>query len=254
MPSRPSLIIVGHGSSTSSAAEEAANEHAITLRQSRRFGSVLTHFIQKGKGLPPLPDGEVFILPFFMSDGFFVNRKIPELFDLVGGERRSARQHITLCDAIGMDPELADIIDGCAAEVRQRHRIFTKDLGLLLVAHGSTKNSASRDAAVKQQQAVQTRNIADCVEVAFLEEPPSIEECLVRLGKTYKHIVMIGLFSANGPHATEDVAEAICRFERKIGSNDTARPALYYQGAIGVRPEIVRLIQNSISRKAAAVG
>ena len=254
MPSRPSLIIVGHGSSSNSAAEIAVEEHAITLRQSRRFGAVLTHFVQKGSNLPPLPNGELFILPFFMSDGFFVRKKIPSIFGLIDGERHSGDRHLVQCDAIGIDPELSQIIDTCVSEVRERKEIRKDNIALLLVAHGSSKSTASREAALLQQEIARRKNIAATVEVAFLEEAPSIEDSLAQLSKRFDHVVIIGLFSANGPHATDDVTQAIDTFKNseKVPLIQSVTE-IYYTGAIGVRPEIVRLIQNSISRKAGEV-
>ena len=45
----PTLIIVGHGSSTSKSAEDAIEEHAQTLRLSPRFGHVFTYFLVGNK-------------------------------------------------------------------------------------------------------------------------------------------------------------------------------------------------------------
>jgi sirohydrochlorin ferrochelatase len=81
IPSRPSLILIGHGSSSSKRAEIAIEEHANTLRLSPRFGAVQTYFLMDGDDKAKVPLGEVFLLPFFMSDGYFVQTKVPSLFD-----------------------------------------------------------------------------------------------------------------------------------------------------------------------------
>jgi len=253
VPSRPSLILVGHGSSTSQAAEQAVQEHALTLRQSQRFGKILTYFIQQGADLPELPKGEVFILPFFMSEGFFVRRKIPELFGLKNRERIEGGRHLILCDAIGVDPELADIITISVDEkVRELDKVSSQT-SVLLVAHGSSKNGASREAALFQRDRIRAKKKFRDVDLALLEEPPSIIEILKKIeSQKSQDVVIVGLFSANGPHAAEDVPETLVAY--KQGGAGAKDLKTFYIGAVGVRGEIVRLIQNSISRRAAEIG
>ncbi|MBO6824921.1 MAG: sirohydrochlorin cobaltochelatase [Sneathiella sp.] len=253
VPSRPSLIIVGHGSSASLAAEQAAEEHALTLRQSQRFGTILTHFIQRGNALPELPKGEVFILPFFMSDGFFVRKKIPEIFGLEDRLRRDENRSLIQCDAIGVDAELAEIVIDSVKEQTKKLRVTDKDVSVLLVAHGSQKSTASREAALFQRDQVRARSLFERVEVALLEEPPLIIDMLRTLeAEGAKLIIVVGLFSANGPHAAEDVPKAVQAFLTQM--QDKKRAEVHYLGAVGVRREIVKLIQNSISRRAAEIG
>lgn len=225
----------------------------MTLRQSQRFGKILTHFIQRGNELPELPKGEVFILPFFMSDGFFVRRKIPELFQLADGQKSEMDRHLVQCDAIGVDPELADIVSLCVEE--KAHEILenVSDISVLLVAHGSLKNAASREAALFQRDRLRAKMKFAQVELALLEEPPYIMQMLQELdAEKGRPIIMVGLFSANGPHAAEDVPEALAAHLHARDARSTA--AIHYVGAVGARPEIVKLIQNSITRRAAEIG
>ena len=253
MSSRPSLILVGHGSSTSLAAEQTLYEHALTLRQSQRFEKILTYFIQQGDDLPDLPEGEVFILPFFMSDGFFVRRKIPELFGLKNRERIEGGRHLVLCDAIGVDPELADIIVASVENTARRIGENLSNISVLLVAHGSSKNAASREAAILQRDRIRAQKKFSMVDLALLEEPPSITEMLKKFETLpSRTIVVVGLFSANGPHAAKDVPEAIKAYKQDATGDGSLN--IFYDGAVGIRSDIVRLIQSSISRRAAEIG
>lgn len=252
-PSRPSLIIVGHGSSQSEGAEVAVRAHAAALRQSNRFGQVLTHFLKQDKMPDPLPEGEVFILPFFMSDGYFVKTKIPEIFELQDFERHEQGRDIYQCDAIGVDPGLTDLMVQMIDEELQEFGRDPKECAVLLAAHGSAKNSASANAARLQAERLLNVEKVEHVEVAFLEEMPSIAQSLDQLGQDFDIILVIGLFASEGPHAMEDVPNEIMAWQKSQKSADD-QPLIHYSGVVGTRYEILKLIQLSISRRAGTLG
>ncbi|MZR29060.1 CbiX/SirB N-terminal domain-containing protein [Sneathiella litorea] len=246
-PTRPSVMIVAHGSSVSEDAQDAARQHALTLQQSNRYGRVDICFLVRGHTPPYLPSGEIFLLPFFMSNGYFVTQRIPELFELEEGYRIEPERKVLLCDALGIDPELAGIISTMAGDVCHEQGYSPSGIHLVLVAHGSEKSTASAEATFLQQQAVDRRGEFAKVSSTFLNQSPHLEEWLCEQPEKGPPIVLIGLFAADGPHASEDVPGAISTWRHRTGS----KLPVHYAGAIGTRPEIVRLIQQSISRCAA---
>ena len=243
-PSRPSVIIVAHGSSISERAHEAAVQHAFILRQSNRYGAVDVCFLAQQKDCPQLPEGEIFLLPFFMSNGYFVTNRIPDLFCLEAGERIEADRRLYQCDALGMDPELANIITVMGHEVCRSQSYDSKQVHLVLVAHGSETSKASSETAFLQRNAVEERGEFGEVSVTFLNEPPYLEDWLAMRSEDGRPLIFVGMFAADGPHASEDVPAALDRWRAKFPSLIKA----HYVGAVGTRPEIVRLIQHSISR------
>ena len=245
-PWRPSVILVAHGSSISEGAQEAAMQHVITLRASNRYGHIGVCFLARDKTEPVLPSGEIYILPFFMSDGYFVTKRIPELFRLENGTRIEPERQLFLCEALGIDPELAEIISVMAKNICKEKSLRPAAIHLVLVAHGSEKSGASAKATYTQQEAVENRGEFAKVSSVFLNEAPFLDDWLLTQVKGGPPIVLVGLFAAEGPHATEDVPGAIVNWQSK--SQD--RFPAYYAGAIGAQPEIVRLIQHSISRRA----
>ncbi len=250
-PSRPSLLIIGHGSSESQEAEKAVREHAVTLRQSNRYGSVDVQFL-KGRTIEAeLPEGEVFLLPFFMSDGYFVSNTIPRLFDLREGEKKDDQRHILLCDAVGVDPTLSEILETMALEICAKERYHPENVTLLLAAHGSAKSKASGDAARLQQDALGQRSDFKKVVCVFLEEEPELSSWLQGERVEASPVIVLGLFAAEGPHAMEDVPEQIRKGQNGFRRLRGVKPGeVHYTGVVGTRPEIVRLIQQSISRRA----
>ncbi|MAZ01952.1 MAG: hypothetical protein CMN56_02330 [Sneathiella sp.] len=250
MPSlRPSVIIVAHGSRASDSAQEAATQHATMLRQCNRYELVDVCFLAQDKSPPVLPEGKVFLFPFFMSNGYFVSSRIPELFELEVGKRIESRQQLYMCDPLGTDPELAAIIVTMAREICCDHQYMPKEVQLVLAAHGSEKSPASAKAAYLQQQAVKDRDDFADVFVAFLSQAPRLDEILSACHDDGKPVIVVGLFAADGPHAAEDVPGVISEWRQHARSGRS----IHYAGAVGPRPEITDLIQQSISICAARV-
>ncbi|USG60754.1 hypothetical protein NBZ79_16470 [Sneathiella marina] len=247
-PSRPSVVIIAHGSSVSDGAQEAAEQHALTLRQSRRYGTVKVCFLVDLDEMPDMPKGEIFLLPFFMSGGFFVRKKIPDLFQLVDGKRIEKDYHFLQCDALGLDPGLSGIIIKMGQEACKQTYLNPENIHLVLVAHGSEKSQASAAATRHQQQAVEKEVVFGEVSSVFLNEEPELEKWLVSHSNDVRPKILIGLFAAEGPHAMEDVPAGIRRAEEVKPQS----AAIQYAGIVGTRPEIVKLVQDSITRCAAA--
>lgn len=250
-PTRPSLLIIGHGSSSSSsAAEDAVRKHVETLKLSNRFWQVSAHFLMQGDMAPEVPAGEVFLLPFFMSDGYFVNTKIPEVFDLKDFKLETEKGVLHQCAAIGVDPELSDVLCEMAMDRAIANALDPLETDVLLIAHGSEKNDASFKAALMQRDKLKARGVFKSVDVAFLEQEPSIPSVLQRVSENGKRVICLGLFASDGPHASEDVPGEINEW---VGCQEPGFFQVYYEGPVGKRPEIVKLIQDSVSRCAANI-
>lgn len=250
-PTRPTLIIVGHGSSTSQSAEDAIEEHAHTLRLSPRFGQVFTYFLAGEKPLPDLPSGEIFILPFFMSDGYFVKTKVPALFGLKNFTKKTKDTALYQCDALGVDPQLSEYLLQMATQSASTHSLPPETTSVILIAHGSKNNPASADAAMLQRDRLEKIAKFLSVTIAFLEQEPSIGAALKVASMSADAVICVGLFAADGPHATLDVPEEITTWQQGASAAHKSVPPVYYEGVVGTQAEIVKLIQESVSRCAA---
>ena len=248
--SRPSVILVSHGSGLSETAQDAAIDHAAELRRRDRYDHVGLCFLSLTDKAPMLPSGAVYLVPLFMSGGYFVKTRIPELFGLEQGQRQEAQRQVFQCEALGTDPALADVVSAMVGEVVAAANCNRGEIHLLLVAHGSSKSPASREAARMQQRTLMARQEFADVSVAFLSEPPFLESWLREQPDTGAPLVIVGLFSADGPHAAIDVPEILHIWQKETGG----RRFVCYLGAVGPRPEIADLIECSIARCAAREG
>lgn len=250
---RPSVIIVGHGSLTSKNAEEAANIHAEELRQSGIYETVVVHFLTE-QGLPAdLPSGEVYIFPFFMSEGYFVKSKITDVFELENCEHHSADRDIYQCPALGVDPSMTAILLKMAEESCALYGYSAADVDIVLLAHGSGNSPASRRAAETHVQSLTVLSVFKSVASAFLEEAPRLDDLFLEESLPEKVVIVIGLFAAEGPHAMNDVPVILDQIaDRNLMDNGRLFSKLHYAGVVGVRPEIVELIQNSVLSRSLA--
>lgn len=243
----PTLLIVGHGSSVSMGAEEAARKHAIALKKTGRFKDVLVYFLKGTQPPPELHEGEVVLFPFFMTDGYIVETILPELFGHSGERQNELASHFYQCEALGTNRSLAHILKKMAGEICDEQEYDTRNTQVVLFAHGSGKSSASRRTTQIQEDLL--RRISDFANVTsvFLEEEPSLHNWLDENAIANRPIIVLGFFAADGPHSVVDVPLAIADWEtRKQACGDCSLPIIHYAGACGTRDEVVQLIQQSV--------
>lgn len=230
------LLLIGHGSSKAPAGARAAVEaHADRLSRRRLFAGVATAFLKGGRPprdvLEELAARQVCVVPHFMSAGYFVETRIPELLGLEGRITESRGRRIVLCDPPALLPGFTGIVERRMIEAAGTVNAAPEILPALLVAHGSAKSAASAGTARGLSERLKARRIFHSVDVAFIEEPPYLGEVLHGLDGP---AVLGGLFASDGFHAEADVRGAV-----------ENRPALAYTGALGGDPGVAELIAES---------
>ena len=76
---------------------------------------------------------------------------------------------------------------------------------MVLIAHGSEKHPASRQAAEAHVKQLRVRALFASVSLALLEEAPYPNDVLTTLRGKSGLVVLIGLFAAPGGHAIDDI-------------------------------------------------
>lgn len=239
--SQAGLLLVGHGSRTEPQATKALTKLAADLRGDNLFAGVEAAFLAGGRpladALAALPRGPVFVVPHFMSDGYFVSEKIPAELGLHEKEPGAGGKPIRYCRPPALHPAFPALVQReCEAALAAAGERPT-EVDLLLVAHGSERNAASANhAAWVAGGLTGFRNIR----TAFLEQAPRFAEALrSRAGPT----LVAGLFAADGFHAEADVRAEI------EAAHDGARdgPPIFATGALGAKPEIKPLVLAQVS-------
>ena len=185
--------------------------------------------------LADLSPGPVLIYPLFMSDGYFVMQAIPQTLEAEAGTRQ-----IDVAAPVGLSPGLPRLVAQHGEAAAQAAGFFAQDIQLLLVAHGSKSDPASRNAAQCVASALAMEERFAGIELAFLEESPFLDD---QIRAVEGPVVVVGLLAGEGLHGGVDLPEAVARSGRKdvVLSSPLARS-----------PALTRLIAEDLDRMTAS--
>jgi len=208
-PAGEALLIIAHGDRGGGQDNRLAAEVARRMRGSGRFSHVGVAFLSGDRGIGAvahrLRGRTVRVCPLFMSDGHYVREAIPERLgpDSQGitGDHRYA-----VMRPAGLNPLVARIVADIAAGAAAAAGLAAACVRLLAVAHGSSKDPASRLAAEALAGRIAAMQRFAAVDTAFLEEPPLLD---ARLRALPGPLVVTGLFIGEGLHGAEDMAAAV---------------------------------------------
>ncbi|MSO92899.1 MAG: hypothetical protein EXQ86_05800 [Rhodospirillales bacterium] len=231
------LLLLGHGSALDPISDRTFKRHAAALAARNLFAEVRSMTLSEAETFPAatagLGDREVYLMPMFMSEGLSVQRAVGEAMRLLARERGSSARATRVCRPLGLSAEIASLIvaraRGLAAESGSAAE------SLVLVGHGSPRDSASREAIALQAKAIAGRRLFQGVSMALLEEPPALGDVLQTLNGP---VVVAGFFASAGRHAAEDVPRVIGTYEGG---------PIRYTGAIGEDAEIPEVVLRAVA-------
>jgi sirohydrochlorin cobaltochelatase len=236
--SSSALLIVGHGSTVNPESSTPTLMHAAAIRQRGLFAEVACCF---WKEEPSLRDAlfffrdpairEVYVVPNFISEGYFTRTVIPRELELNGPETERGNGQIwKYCDPVGSHESMTEHLLARAREIAPGVR--EEETALLIVAHGTSLNDNSAIAA--KEQAARIRGLGRYGEVrnVYMEEPPLVSDW-ASLTKT-ENVVVVPFFISDGLHSYEDIP-ALLGIES--GAQDQAHRlggrTIFYSTAIG---------------------
>lgn len=270
-----SLVLIGHGSTKNAASTITTYQHGEELRRRNVFREVLHCFWKVEPTLhgvlSRVQSARVFIMPLFLSDGYFTQEIIPLTLGLKGTadaefvriQEKDGRM-LHYCRPIGTHPKITGVILARAREVTAR-RPFPRpprpeETALFLAAHGTTENPESRLTVDRQVEAIRAMKLFAEVHAVFLEEPPQIGDCY-KLGQA-PNFVVIPFFMAEGLHTVEDIpvflGESAANVQSRLASgmptwrNPTEKHGkrVWVAQCIGTEPAIADLILERVREMA----
>lgn len=173
------------------------------------------------------------IYPLFMSDGYFVMQAIPKMLEEDDG------RHVEVAAPVGLSPGLPPLVADHADAAVQAAGRRVEDHRLLLVAHGSKSDPASRNAAQCVAAELAMANRFAGIELAFLEESPLLDD---RIGQVEGPAVLVGLFAGEGLHGGVDLPDAVQR---------SGRTDIVLSPPLARAPGLMDLIRDDLTRIAA---
>ena len=225
------LVVLGHGTEMNAGSAGPALQHAAELRRRKIFAEVRAAF---WKQEPQIKDvlaetttPRVFIVPLFISEGYFSTEIIPrELGFNFPDTLTLVTQHSSrfYCRPVGTHESMTNVILSRAAEVVKRFPFprapKPAETTLFIAGHGTGRNANSRKAIERQADLIRARNLYAGVHDIFMEENPRIGDCYA-LAQT-KNIVVIPFFISDGLHVVEDIPVLLGEPERLVKERHAA--------------------------------
>jgi len=265
------LVLVGHGSTLNAESSAPTYQHADELRRRKIFAQVVECFWKLEPPICGVLRGvfapRVFVVPLFISEGYFTEEVIPRELGLCGREERNysrvqqrGEQTIHYSGPVGTHDSMTAVLLARAREVVERHPFprapKPADTSLFIAGHGTGNNENSRVAIERQVALIRARGEYAAVHAVFMEEAPRINECYA-LAPT-KSIVMVPFFISDGLHSYEDipvllgepapVVQARYRAGEPTWRNPTEKQGkrVWYSASIGTEPGIVEVILERV--------
>jgi len=273
------LVRVGHGSTVNADSSAPVWQHADELRRRNLFAQVQETFWKEEPYLAQVLRGvfapRVFIVPFFISDGYFTEEVIPRELGFCGkGEtsfprvQKRAGQTLHYCRPVGTHPRMTDVLLARAREVVEEYPFprapKPSDTALFIAGHGTGNNENSRKAIEVQADLIRAKGLYAGVHAVFMEEDPRVADCY-KLAQA-KNIVMVPFFISDGMHSREDIPVMLgaprdtVRERLKQGlptwRNPTEREGkrLWYAASIGGEPLMAEVLLERVAEAAGSSG
>ena len=198
----PALLIVAHGE-TGGSETNAVLARVAGAVAARLPGMPVVHGVLNGApSLEAAADAvrgrRVFVHPFFMSNGYFVGRALPDRLAKAG------IQAPKILTPLGLLPRLVPLV--------MREFGNERPKAILVAGHGSPKDDRSRIATANFAEALGNA-LGVPPRTAFLDEPPFIKKVAhdLRDGEA-----VVSFFAGDGAHARDDVPNML----RDAGRSD----------------------------------
>jgi sirohydrochlorin cobaltochelatase len=203
------LLIVAHGSTVNPDSSAPTLAHAAEIRRRKIFADVECAF---WKEEPSLRDAiflfdlevirEVYVVPNFISEGYFTQTVIPRELELNGAStKRPGGQVWKYCEPVGNHPAMTELLLKRARDVAPG--VDPAETSLLIAAHGTDLNENSAVAAKREAEKIRgLRKFAEVLNV-YMEEPPLVSDWR-KLTKT-PNVVVVPFFISDGLHSYEDI-------------------------------------------------
>ena len=270
------LVIAAHGSHLNPGSSAPAFDHADRIRATGAFEEVRETFWKEEPAfrevLRTVDADEVYVVPLFISEGYFTEEVLPRELRLDGWGENSwdsdgtsattatlsaadTGQTVQYCGPVGTHDAMSDVIV-------QRAKSVTGDpavgdgFGLAVVGHGTRRNENSAKAIEFHADRIREMGRFDEVQALFMDEDPEVDNVTDHFDAP--DIVVVPLFVADGYHTQEDIPE-------DMGLTDDYRTGyavpesvdghdIWYAGAVGTEPLLADVVLERAAQAGADVG
>ncbi|HWC60370.1 MAG TPA: CbiX/SirB N-terminal domain-containing protein [Verrucomicrobiae bacterium] len=260
------LIVLGHGSTKNDESSAPVYQHAGELRRRGIFADVREAFWKQEPQIKTVlgdaTEPRKFIVPLFISEGYFSSEVIPKALGFLPGHSRleSRDGELFFCQPVGTHERMTSVLLSRASEVAGKFPFprapKPQETTLFIAGHGTEQNENSRKAIDRQVEIIRATNEYAAVHAVFLDEDPRIASCY-ELAQT-KNIIVVPFFISDGMHVREDIPVLLGEPERFVKErlanqqptwrNPTERNEkfVWYGAPVGTEPQIADVILERV--------
>jgi sirohydrochlorin cobaltochelatase len=253
------LLIVGHGSTENPDSSTPYFDHAEEIRKRGIFSEVHVCFWKEEpsmrEALFMIDAPEVYIVPDFISEGYFTQDVIPRELQLDGHTTIRDGKTLHYCLPVGVHPSMTGLILRRAKEIAPE--ADPADTTLIITGHGTGLNQNSTKAIKDQADLIAASGAGYAlVTDAYMEEQPFIADW-DKMADT-GNVVVVPFFISDGLHSFQDIP-VLLGLEKEVGPaasqtdvfrhnpNKLRGKNLYYSSAIGTEPLMADVILDQVS-------
>ncbi|ELZ82891.1 hypothetical protein C455_01933 [Haloferax larsenii JCM 13917] len=271
------LVIVAHGSHLNPDSSTPTYDHADTIREVGAFDEVRTGFWKEEPSirevLRTVESDEVYVVPLFISEGYFTEQVIPRELRLDGWDVADwdsdglSATHVTLpaedvpektvhyCGPVGTHEAMTDVIVRRAESVTEDPNVGD-GFGLAVVGHGTERNENSAKAIEYHAQRVRDMDRFDEVQALYMDEEPEVDDVTDYFDAD--DIVVVPLFVADGFHTQEDIPEDMGLTDDYRTGYDVPTEVdshrIWYAGAVGTEGLMADVVLERAADAGADIG
>lgn len=274
--SSQALVVVAHGSHLNPESSTPTYRHADTIRETGVFDEVKTAFWKEEPSfrevLRTVESEEVYVVPLFISEGYFTEQVIPRELRLEAwdvdqwGSDGTSATHTTLraadtgqrvhyCGPVGTHDAMTDVIVRRAETVTGDPEVGA-GFGLAVVGHGTNRNENSAKAIQYHADRIAERGRFDEVMAVFMDEDPEVDDVAELF--TTADVVVVPLFVADGFHTQEDIPEDVGLTDDYRTGYDVPTEVegvrIWYAGAVGTEDLMADVVLERAADAGAEVG
>ena len=258
---------MGHGTTLNAESSAPVYQHVAELRRRKLFAEVREAFWKQEPQVTEVLSGlttpRVFIVPLFISEGYFSEEVIPMELGFRGEGRpefsrtqRRGAQTLIYCKPIGTHDSMTEVVLARAREIVERFPFprapKPKDTTLFIAGHGTERNENSRKAIERQQELIRAMGLYAGVHAVFMEEEPRIQD-FPQLAQA-KNVIVVPFFISDGLHVREDIPVLLGEpkriVEQRLASgqptwrNPSERKGklVWYSPSVGTEPRLAEVI------------
>jgi sirohydrochlorin cobaltochelatase len=254
------LILIGHGSTVNPDSSGPTYDHAEAIHARGVFREVHCAFWKEEPSLRQVLHAcdadDIYIVPNFISEGYFTETVIPRELELAGPITQRGGRTLKYCAPVGSHPRMTELLLRRATETAPG--VNPAHSALFIVGHGTGLNDNSAVAAKREVERIAALGRFAEVHNAYMEEAPLIAEW-DRL-TAQPNVIIVPFFIADGLHSYEDIPVLLGIASESPGAASASEASvfagnpyrlrgrtLYYARAIGTAPLFAEVVLDQVA-------